>query len=111
MGSPNKTNLNLMRLRRGITRCCRQSSVSQQVAHFNEEKAAGRIIGRSLHGDEGRRSGTQVEIAIAIVVSEINRRTRMQQISEKHVGRELLGGRERPIDVIGAAQTSLQIEQ
>src|SRR6266446_1255440 len=111
MGSRNKTNLNLMRLRRGLTRRRQHSSVSQQVADFDEEKAAGRIIGRALRGDEGRRSGTQVEIAIAVVVPEINRRTGMQQISEKHVGRELLGGRERPIDVIGAAETPLQIEE
>src|SRR5258708_10038831 len=109
MGSPIKTNLNLMRLRRGLTRCCRHSSVSQQVAHFNEEKAAGRIIGRSLHGDEGRRSGTHVEIAIAIVLSEINRRTGLQQNVEMDFRYELFGGTYRHVRVTRSAQTTLQL--
>src|SRR5437879_1767994 len=84
-GFPEQTNLNLMRMRHRLTRRCQHSLVSQQVAHFDEEKAAARIIGRTLHGDKRRWSGTQVEIAVAIVVSEINRRTGMQQISEKHI--------------------------
>src|SRR5260370_10271246 len=101
-GFPEQTKMNLMRLRRGLTRRPRQSSVSQQIAHFDEEKTAGCIIRGALRGNKRSRSRTQVEIAGAIVVAEINGRTRVQQISEKQGGGEWLGRRVRLVHGIKA---------
>ena len=85
-------------------------SIPQQVAHFDEEQAGCRIVGRALHIHSGR-NAAQREVGVTVVVAKIHGRARMQKIGQEHIGRKLLRGRERPAGVIKAAEASLHIEK
>src|SRR6266571_6444618 len=88
-------------------------SKAQQVTHLDEEKPAVRIIRRTLRGDKWRCSercaGMQGQVAETIVVADIDRRPRMQQIGQQHIGRELFCWRDRA--AVEAAEVGLQIEE
>ncbi len=69
-----------------------------------------RVIRRTLQHDL-RCAGQQRQVREAILISEINRRARMQEVSEQHVGGELLGWHKRAIGVVGAAEAALRVEK
>src|SRR5712692_9917504 len=110
---PKQKNLNLMRLRRGVTRrspvLVRCSSESQEVTQFDEEQPAGGIVWRALCRYKRRSPGMQREVAVTIVIAKIHGRSGMQQICQKHIGRKLLSGRDGPS--VETAEVGLQIQQ
>ena len=53
----------------------------------------------------------QQKVAETIVVSNIDRRARMQQIGQQHIGRELLGWSDGSARIIGAAEISLHVNE
>src|SRR6266478_1553416 len=106
---PEQKNLNFMRLHGGVTRRNAALSKPQEVTQFDEKEPAGGIVGGALRGDGRGRPGTQNEVAVTVVVSDIDGGARMQQIGEKHIGGESFGRRNG--SAVEAAEVGLQIEE
>src|SRR5260370_1093886 len=83
---------------------------SQKITQFNEKKPAGGIVWRALHIHR-RRKPAKSEIGVTVVVAHVYGGAGMQRIREENISRKLLSGRERSVRVIGAAETSLHVEE
>src|SRR5258707_10346270 len=89
---------------------CNKISEAKQIADFYEEQLIIAVGWTALIENRWRRNRLiERQVVEAAVVAEIDRGAGVQQIREQNVGRELLGGRNRPAGV--APEIGLQIEE